>query len=132
MAAKYIYGLFDPGYPEQFRYIGESVSPQQRLHKHISEAKKNSKTYKDIWINQLLKDGRRPQARIISQTSVEQREEDFIRCCKTQGMILLNMTDNGQTPGQGGKLISQAEIERIRQSLGLPFTGLLFNGLTQR
>jgi hypothetical protein len=42
-------------------------------------------------------------------------------------MILLNMTHNGRSPGpNGGQFISQPEIEKIRASLGLPFTAALF------
>ena len=41
-------------------------------------------------------------------------------------MILLNMTDNGKDLGSGGQLITKQEIEKIRESLGLPFTGTLF------
>ena len=42
-------------------------------------------------------------------------------------MILLNMTHNGKDLGLGGgHLISQHEIEKIRENLGLLFTESLF------
>jgi hypothetical protein len=54
-------------------------------------------------------------------------EEKYIQLCKAKGMILLNMTHNGRSPGpNGGQFISQPEVEKIRASLGLPFTAALF------
>jgi hypothetical protein len=50
-------------------------------------------------------------------------EEKYIQHYKAKGMVLLNMTHNGKDIGLGeGHLISMQEIERIRKSLGLPFT----------
>jgi hypothetical protein len=55
-------------------------------------------------------------------------EEEYIQFYKAKGMILLNMTHNGKDVGLGqGRLISRAEIEQIRKSLGLSFTEALFD-----
>ena len=95
---------------------------------HLSKAKQNpSQSYKNIWINQLWQAGRRPQVRIICVASVTETEAKYIQLCKAKGMRLLNMTHNGKAFGpNGGHFISQTEVERIRASLGLPFTTDLF------
>ncbi len=95
---------------------------------HISLAKaKPHHTYKNIWINQLLQEGREPNMRILSASPHSDAEEWHIKQCKKKGMILLNLTDNGKDLGAGGgHFINQEEIEKIRESLGLPFTGSLF------
>lgn len=95
------------------------------MNEHISEAKKYQYTYKDIWINQLLTKDLRAQVQIICQRSTVYTKEYFIRFYKAQGMILFKITHNGQNFWQGGKPISQTDIERIRESLGLPLTSSL-------
>ncbi len=74
-----------------------------------------------------MREGRRPQLRIICEASSTETEEQYIQLCKAKGIILLNMTHNGRALGpNGGRLISHQEIEKIRASLGLPFTEVLF------
>lgn len=94
----------------------------------MSKAKrKPNQSYKNIWINQLVQGGRQPQLRIICVANAIETEEKYIQLGKAKGMILLNMTHNGKSPGpKGGQFISQPEIEKIRASLGLPFTAALF------
>jgi len=98
------------------------------LIEHISAAKaKPHHTYKNIWINQLLQQGRKPKYRVLSVSPHIDAEGWQIAQCKAKGMILLNLTDNGKALGAGGgHLINLEEIEKIRESLGLPFTGSLF------
>ncbi len=69
--------------------------------------------------------GRKPELHIICASSMQSEMQQII-ICKAKGMVLLNMTHNGQNFGQGGHFISQQEIDKIRQSLGLPFTRALF------
>ncbi len=103
------------------------MPPKKRLIEHISEAKARPHyPYKNIWINQLLQQGRKPKVRILSVSRHTDAEKLHIKRCKAKGMILLNMTDNGKDLGAGGQLITKQEIEKIRESLGLPFTGSLF------
>jgi len=104
------------------------LPPKKRLIEHISKAKKRPHyPYKNIWINQLLQQGRKPKVRILSVSNHSDAEERQIKRCKARGMILLNLTNNGKSLGAGGgKLITKQEIEKIRESLGLPFTGSLF------
>ena len=98
------------------------------MSEHLSKAKrKPTQSYKNIWINQLWQAGRNPQLRIICVANVMETEEKYIQLGKAKGMILLNMTHNGKAFGQnGGHFISQTEVEKIRASLGLPFTTALF------
>jgi hypothetical protein len=75
----------------------------------------------------LLQQGRKPEYRILSVSQHSDAEGWQIKQCRAKGMILLNLTDNGKDLGAGGgHLINQEEIEKIRESLGLPFTGSLF------
>ena len=98
------------------------------MSEHLSKAKrKPTQSYKNIWINQLWQAGRKPQVRIISVANAMETEEKYIQLYKAKGMVLLNMTHNGQSlKKNSGQLISQAEVEKIRASLGLPFTTALF------
>ena len=98
------------------------------MSEHLSKAKrKPTQSYKNIWINQLWQAGRQPQVRIIGVASATETEAKYIQLGKTQGMVLLNMTHNGKAFGpNGGHYISQVEVEKIRASLGLPFTTALF------
>ncbi len=98
------------------------------MSEHLSKAKrKPTQSYKNIWINQLWQAGRNPQLRIICVANTMETEEKYIQLCKAKGMILLNMTHNGKSlMKNSGHLISQTEVEKIRASLGLPFTTALF------
>jgi hypothetical protein len=104
------------------------IPPKKRLIEHLSEAKANPNyPYKNIWINQLLKKGRKPKVRILCESCNACSEEEQINLCKAKGMILLNLTHNGKKLGQdGGHLVSSQEIEKMRESLGLGFTRALF------
>jgi hypothetical protein len=84
--------------------------------------------YKNIWINQLLRTGRKPGVRILGESTHSDCEEQYIKSYKAKGAILLNMTDNGKDLGRGGgHTITLQEIEKIRKSLGLFFTLSLFS-----
>lgn len=98
------------------------------MSEHLSNAKrKPTQSYKNIWINQLWQAGRKPQVRIICVASATETEAKYIQLGKAKGMILLNMTHNGKAFGpNGGHFIPQREVEKIRASLGLPFTMELF------
>jgi len=103
------------------------IRPKKRLIEHISQAKANPNyPYKSVWINQLFKEGRKPKVRVLCESYNAYSEEMQIKLCKAKGMILFNMTHNGKNLGAGGHLVSRQEIEKMRQSLGLEFTGALF------
>lgn len=70
--------------------------------------------------------GRKPQVRIICIANATETEAKYIQICKNKGVILFNMTHNGKAFLNGGHGISLAEVEKIRASLGLPFTNNLF------
>lgn len=60
----FIYTLIDP-FSDEIRYIGKSVNPKKRLNKHLSKARKNTKTHKDAWLNSLLKKNSKPILKIL-------------------------------------------------------------------
>jgi hypothetical protein len=67
----YIYGLADPR-NKQVRYIGRTVGPLAvRVYQHIRNAKRG-RSYKDRWINSLLKDGYEPKAVVICTVPSEE------------------------------------------------------------
>jgi hypothetical protein len=61
---------------------------------HISTAKANPNyPYKNVWINQLLNEGRKPEIRIFCESNCTDSEQLHIQLCKMNGMILLNMIE---------------------------------------
>lgn len=67
-----------------------------------------------------------PALCILDESNQIDSEEKYIQYYKAQGMVLLNMTHNGKDLRTGGRLISKQEVEKIKESLGLPFTITLF------
>lgn len=86
----YIYELVDPITNEP-RYIGHTINTYNRLHSHLTKSKKG-KSYKDIWIRKLLKQGITPILNIIDEveSDVYFWEKFYIWLYKSWGMRLTN------------------------------------------
>lgn len=121
---KVVYALIDPRKPTIPRYIGATEHLATRLTKHISQAKQQSKTYKDIWINQLLAEGNKPTTLVLGESTPVYNEAFYIKLYKSQGIILLNKTEDGH---KWGKRISAGEDAKIREFLGLDYVQYHFN-----
>lgn len=90
----YIYSL---EYPlGNIRYVGKSDNPENRLKKHIYEAKTRNKNHKDHWINSI---DDKPILKIIEQVSYsnwQEREIFWINFYKNNGFNLVNGTIGGE------------------------------------
>lgn len=69
----YIYVLYDPREPDNYRYVGFTNNIKRRLKAHFDEVKKYNKcpelfkTYKINWINSLLNENIKPEMKIIEE-----------------------------------------------------------------
>ena len=93
-----IYGLVDP-VTNKLRYIGKTHhSPKERLHLHLSEARKGNATPKAVWIRALLDEGKRPKLVILGQYPYAVwavAERMWIEAAKQEGCDLLNVSLGG-------------------------------------
>jgi len=96
----YIYTLSNP-ITNEIRYVGKSIKPNERVRKHINEAK-NSKTnnHRINWIKSLLAKDLKPKMEIIDTIDGdwEWLEEYWISQFRTWGFNLVNGTNGGENP----------------------------------
>lgn len=97
-----IYGLYDPRFPDDIRYVGQTVQLlETRLKDHIKIINDpNSKSKCDEWVRVLLSEGVRPIARCletVDEKLVHEIEWNWIKEGLTQGWDLLN-EGTGRTP----------------------------------
>ena len=116
-----IYTLSNP-ITGDVRYIGKTIHKlSERLNGHIKEATKNkNNSYKNNWINSLLKAGIQPIISLIDE--VEENnwqliEEYWISQFKTWGFKLTNLTDGGD--GIKSKEHQDKIIKKIKYKLSL-------------
>lgn len=89
----YIYSLTDP-ITNKIRYIGKSITPNQRYSSHLSRAKEK-KTHTNCWIYGLLKKGVKPIMTIIEEcdeTNWIEKEQYYISINEK----LTNLTEGGE------------------------------------
>ena len=92
----YIYALIDPR-DNQVRYIGKANNPNDRYRAHNNSAR-DKDTHKRNWINNVRKDGLRPELLILDEVPIDNWqywERFYISLYKTFGFILLNYTTGG-------------------------------------
>lgn len=92
----YIYTLSN--HNGEVRYVGKSNNPIERNISHISESKRKVNTYKNNWINNLLKNGQYPIMEIIDEVDISEWqfwEKYWISQFKAWGFKLTNGTDGG-------------------------------------
>lgn len=92
----YIYALIDPR-DNQVRYIGKANNPEDRYKNHFNSAR-DKNTHKRNWINNVRKDGLRPELLILDEVPIDNWqywERFYISLYKTFGFILLNYTTGG-------------------------------------
>lgn len=110
-----IYGLYDPR-DGALRYIGAGFNCEERLAAHISEGRRNVRSYKANWIAGLLRNGLRPECRVlvILQGVVEAArvERALIRKHREIGTRLTNISDGGESIG-GVQLTPEALAKRV-------------------
>lgn len=82
----------------QIRYIGKTNAPGERLHLHVSAARKGNKTACAVWIRMLLADDKRPLVHILDTVALEEwqvAERKWIAQARAMGWPLTNMSTGG-------------------------------------
>ena len=100
----FIYALSDPR-NNQIRYIGKANNPKDRYTNHFNSAR-DKNTHKRNWINNVRKDGFRPELIIIDEVPVSEWqywEMFYISLFKTWGFSLVNYTSGGDGSTFGNK-----------------------------
>jgi group I intron endonuclease len=112
----FIYCLLDPN--GDVKYIGKSDNPNKRYNEHLRRSKQ-SKTYKDRWINGLLSISQKPELLILDKIQFKDWafwEIFYISLFKTWGFKLTNLTiggDGGNFGNEVNKKISDKLTGRI-------------------
>jgi group I intron endonuclease len=125
----YIYILKDP-ITYEIRYVGKTIDPNKRLKEHVRKSTL-AKTYKNNWIQQLIKKGLQPTLEIIDLVSEQnwgEQEQKWINKFRNEGVKLTNIADGGVGGNLGpivnkkisealtGKKLRPETKEKIRQS----------------
>lgn len=118
----YIYVLYDPREPDNYRYVGFTNNIQKRLKHHLSEVNRYNKNkelkpyYKINWINSLLNIGLKPEIKIIEEfecnkKTIGEKEIYYYNIFLNEGHKLTNSAD----PGYGGpthfKIVYQNSLD---------------------
>lgn len=115
-----IYGLYDPR-DESLRYVGVTTTTiEQRLARHISEAKRSLRTgngisRKNDWVVGLLESGLKPQVREIDEAPYYERcsaEVGWIQHFSNTGCDLLNIRGKDPLSVFAGKTNEILAIEK--------------------
>lgn len=97
MIAVFIYALVCP-VTGRIRYIGMSGNPDNRIKKHLREARVQ-KNHRADWIRSLLAQGLKPELEILAQVPEldwQRWEIDYIAAFRSMGFDLVNGTDGGE------------------------------------
>ncbi len=93
-----IYGLFDPE-TNELRYIGQTIQKlNNRLSRHIWDAKRDTKQHRTAWIKGLLNKGLKPEIQLLEETdkdNVNFWEQWHISYFRGIGARLTNISDGG-------------------------------------
>ena len=101
----HIYILKDP-FNNEVRYVGKSDNPKERFIEHIKKSK-YTKTYKNNWIQNLLKNEKKPILEIIDIININEwseKEKYWIKYYKDKGCNLTNLTEGGDGGNFGDKI----------------------------
>ena len=94
----YIYTLVDP-ITNEVRYVGRSVNPKKRYHRHLSESRYGTRSHKKAWVRSLIQQDQKPILEIIETVPPDlpwqPREQYWIRHYRSKGIKLTNMSDGG-------------------------------------
>jgi hypothetical protein len=94
MKKTFIYGLVEAG-STVIRYVGKSDNPKTRKTEHIREAKKNKKTHKCYWINNVIENGSKIDFIILEEVDINKWEEREIYWIDKYRNTLTNICSGG-------------------------------------
>lgn len=133
----YVYGLFDPMFPNLIRYVGQTRFPTQRLMNH-AQRKSTCGSIVLSWFEAMHTEGRTPSmvilatAKRISKNGNVTEERHWMRKLITEGHPILNSDEaikrwKGEviqrSPETGRRISRQYYIHKAReqQLVALPF-----------
>ncbi len=116
METTFIYGLKDPR-TDIIRYVGKTDDTDKRIISHIANREYRD-TYKDRWIQTLIRDGVSPDIEIIDEVSKDNWEfweKHYIKLFKSLGAKLVNTADGGKggVSAEVAEKISKARMGRF-------------------
>lgn len=134
----YIYGLVDPR-SGVTRYIGKTLTPEHRLHRHLKEKDEDDHRRKVRWIAQLSRMDLHPTMQILEEgdwisDELDERERYWIAVARQLiGGLLTNLTDGGEGGWEHIKTYKRRSseelgVERRRINLEKRMKGLDQNG----
>jgi hypothetical protein len=110
----YIYILKDP-LSNEIKYVGKSDKPKIRLVEHIRKSK-YTKTYKNIWIQNLVSKNLTPSLEIVEEVKKSdwsEKEKFWIKYFKNLGCKLTNLTEGGDG-GNFGQDVNKKISEKLK------------------
>lgn len=120
----YIYGLKEFG-SDEYRYIGKTTRPNNRLKEHLNEKPRKFSYHKLNWINQCKKSKIDIVLDIIylsDEINWEDDEKKFIEYYKKLGHRLTNLLDGGVSPQMLKYDITFDDAKKIARSLNIKTT----------
>ena len=120
----FIYGLKNLG-SDEFRYIGKTCRPKNRLKEHLKEKEKTHTYYKFNWIRESKKLNNEIILEIIEECTIfnwEEREQFWIKYYKENGHKLTNTLIGGSSPQMVFYPISYNEANIISSKLNIKTT----------
>lgn len=96
MSDVFIYGLLDPN-TGKCRYVGKANNVEERYYHHLKESKKKN-LYKHNWIQQLLRQDKKPELKILevcNELNWVEKEIWWINYFKKKKQTLTNLTKGG-------------------------------------
>ena len=118
----FIYCLVDPRVGEP-RYVGWTTNPEGRLRRHMDDALKGEKSYRNAWIRSLLSENVEPKMIVLETNPPDyaEAERTWIARYRSEGHRLTNQTDGGD--GAPGYRHTPETLQLLREMFtGKPLT----------
>ena len=120
----FIYGLREDNSGE-YRYIGKTSRPENRLKEHLSEKIRKFSYYKLNWIKQCEENNTEIVLEIldeVSESNWQEKESEYIQKYKTLGHRLTNLLPGGLSPQMITYKLSYLEAKEIVSKLNIKTT----------
>lgn len=120
----YIYGLKNGG-SDEYRYIGKTIRPKNRLKEHLNEKPRKFSYHKLNWITESINNGKDIEFEIIEEVSEDnwqEKEKYYIDYYKKLGHNLTNLLEGGISPQMINYKLSYNEAKYIVRTLNIKTT----------